>query len=76
MKCFAKHTDFQTKDSWACPKCGSSEIFIYDPAECSSDNCELLHKNDEILCEFCGYHVWGFEFARDIRDSQTVGQGD
>jgi Zn finger protein HypA/HybF involved in hydrogenase expression len=59
--CDYKHTKVQVPEKdYLCPKCGSTEFFIYD---CVNYDCEALHEDDELLCESCGYATNGKRFA-------------
>ena len=67
--CFAKHTRPQIPDSdWRCPKCGATanddKAFIIEEInDRASENCGLLHENDEISCWNCKYYTTGKKLA-------------
>lgn len=60
--CHAKHTKFQPTDlQWRCPTCGASfdHFYIVDSEPCGNTECDLLHKNDAVMCSACGYEASG-----------------
>ena len=64
--CRAKHTKLQIPDGkWRCPKCKSDVkyFFIQENDEQASDECEMLHERDEIVCEKCHTAISGKKFA-------------
>lgn len=73
MNCPAKHTIFQPNDSqWRCPKCGAGNesFYIEEPATDKLDECEKLHKKDELGCK-CGYVASGESFSKEIMAAQN-----
>lgn len=70
--CEHKHAKHQpTNAEWACPKCGApadipgkvaAQGWIVD--EGVSDDCELLHEEDGLVCYQCGHGCSGREFSR------------
>lgn len=68
--CGAKHTTYQPSiEEWRCPKCGSEprdgfilETFNDDIG--SHEDCEALHREDELSCECCDRRISGTAFAR------------
>ena len=68
MRCIAKHTKVDIPDEeWFCPKCGAGVddgwVIDYVPDEAHPD-CELLHDEDYIICENCGYETTGKNLVR------------
>lgn len=65
-KCSLKHTKFQpTDDQWACPQCGA-RLPHFTIENSSNFDCELLHPDDEVLCEKCDVTYSGKEVATGI----------
>lgn len=64
--CQHKHTKYQpTDEEWRCPKCGASyddgeEFVIWDAV---GEDCSLLHDEDYLKCQKCGYETTGKRFA-------------
>ena len=74
-QCSAKHTAYQpTNDEWRCPKCGAGveHFTIYDSSESALDDCELLHKDDYLLCTNCNYESSGAAFSKLIMKQINV----
>lgn len=68
MSCLFKHTKYQpTEESWHCPKCGTTnkdgEFYIEDGPNL---DCELLHKDDFVICTKCGYEASGDQVAKAL----------
>ena len=58
IPCPAKHAKYQpTDEDWLCPKCGADNRYfvIIAPIDDASEACVLVHEDDEIDCEKCGY---------------------
>ena len=76
--CFAKHTRPQIPDSdWHCLKCGATanddKAFIIEELDArASENCELLHENDEISCWNCKYYTTGKKLAAAYAKQQAL----
>jgi len=76
MTCGAKHTKFQPADAeWRCPKCGAdakeSVFIICDPFEGADDDCPLLHDEDNVVCDNCGYGGSGKKVAAAMQKKST-----
>ena len=73
MTCTVKHTQYQPNDTWRCPKCGitaneeGTGFYIESVVDGASDECELLHMDDECLCHTCGYQAYGKTVANRLK---------
>lgn len=71
-KCLGKHTKYQpTEDEFRCPKCGTppSDGLIIDNAEDppgSISECVLIHDEDALVCNYCGFTTSGRSFAASL----------
>ena len=68
MTCTLKHVKYEpTDEEWLCPKCGAEAGDFYIEARenenDSSPDCELLHEDDVLDCNGCGYSVSGKAFS-------------
>lgn len=71
MSCGYKHTKYQpTDEEWRCPKCGagfedkSGGFVIWDGVSDNEEGeCQLLHVDDYLKCQKCGYDCQGKDFA-------------
>jgi hypothetical protein len=64
--CTAKHTKFQPDgELWKCPKCGADyNYFVVEaPAEDASEECGLLHCDDNVVCSNCDLGASGKSIA-------------
>jgi len=73
-KCQHKHTKYQPADeAWHCPKCGTDnskgDFYIEDGV---NPECELLHPEDYVKCEACGYNASGTELAKALIKKENL----
>ena len=64
--CSAKHTKYQPPEDekLVCPKCGNSVSFwIQEAVEGAHEDCMLLHDEDYLLCQKCGFDQSGKSYA-------------
>lgn len=65
MACTVRHTKYQpSDDEFECPNCGVSAPGFFINDYVGDDDCDKLHKDDELACESCGYTCFGESFAR------------
>jgi len=65
MKCRRKHTRYQVEDEdWMCPKCDS---YLLDHGECT-----LLHTDEYVLCDACGYSLPATTFSNKVRREKNL----
>ena len=81
MTCTAKHTKYQpTDEEWKCPKCGAKahneesleEGWIIDISSEFSEDCDLLHEDDELCCYTCQYACSGKAFAAKVAKQKNL----
>lgn len=68
--CKAKHTKYQpSQEEWKCPTCGedNKHFIVEESDEKSEDGCDMIHEDDWIICDNCGYGESGFTTANKIR---------
>jgi rubredoxin len=74
MKCVEQHTVWQpSEEEFRCPVCGaeSGDFFIEesvaeeDPAS-GTLVCDLLHRDDFLYCDSCGFSCRGEEFVERV----------
>ncbi|KKW13149.1 MAG: hypothetical protein UY48_C0004G0024 [Candidatus Gottesmanbacteria bacterium GW2011_GWB1_49_7] len=74
MGCLRKHTKYQPTDNeWpSCPKCGGRVILNSDFMDLT-DDCDLLHVDDDIICEECEYGLGsGRSFANKLQKQKHL----
>ena len=65
MVCNERHiADPKEGEDWECPKCGKHGFYIY---ESINDDCEKLHANDLLLCDFCNYSELAKTFISKLK---------
>lgn len=71
MNCTFKHTVFQAdgKGEWKCPKCNDKQLII---ADSPNHDCEMVHDDDEVLCEICDYSASGKSATRLLAKAAHV----
>jgi hypothetical protein len=75
MKCNQKHAKYQPTDKdWVCPVCnGKRENGVYVDVWCDgSDDCDLLHDDDELCCYSCDWESTGKAFARFLIKKKSL----
>jgi Zn finger protein HypA/HybF involved in hydrogenase expression len=76
MLCEEKHTKYQpTDEEWKCPKCGAgADDFTIDLflESVGSDDCELLHERDPILCTSCEHCMTGKRFITGLLKKKNL----
>lgn len=64
--CTRKHTLWQPdRDTpMACPHCGSDSEFFIDVDAMDDTDCEMMHDDDTLACEVCGYTTTGKAYSK------------
>lgn len=67
--CGVKHTKYQpTDEEWKCPLCGANDdgehFYIDSFVEGSADDCELMHRDDTVVCTACDYAWTGEQISK------------
>jgi hypothetical protein len=82
VACSEAHTPYQAdgKDKWRCPDCGADNASFYVVGS-ANDECEKIHKTDEIDCQSCGYGGSGTKVMnalakRDLRKTCSACKGE
>lgn len=63
------HTEFDPPNEvFNCPKCKATcgTFYIESHHDCGDEECEKLHKKDELSCMTCGYATTGAKFANHL----------
>lgn len=69
------HTKYDpTTAEFCCPRCGapSGTFYIDNAADCTLEECELLHKKDQLGCFGCGYSTTGAAFVKQLLKAKNL----
>jgi len=76
-RCYKKHTKYQpTDDEFVCPRCGATpedvKPFALQMAADDECDCDMLHMDDVLFCDNCGFSTSGRAFARRIQKEKDL----
>lgn len=75
MKCKKKHVAYQpTDEEFNCPKCGTKcgDFHLIIQFDDSDMDCDLIHADDYIECDGCGFSISASRFAKDIQITKNL----